>query len=119
MTTITYAGGPVITPTLALIDTASVVSEARTVVHDILDGEPVHTLRPASPLRGRLVLGFLSEQEALDCLQAHRLASVFTIASDVTLVNFRYIVTGGELALAPDEDTQAGWVLEVPYQEVS
>lgn len=119
MTTISYGGGPAITPTLALIDTATTKAEPRTVVHDILDGPPVYTLRAASPLTGRLELAFLDETAATDCRDAHMLASVFDIASaDHRSLNFRYVVTGGDIELAPDDETVAGWVVTIPYQQV-
>ncbi|MFI8633992.1 hypothetical protein ACIGEP_15515 [Microbacterium sp. NPDC077663] len=118
-TTITYSGGPDITPTLALIQTSSIRSEPRTVVHPILDGAPIHTLRSASPRRGVLTLGFLSNADARDCFGAHEVAAIFRIESDDDpLVNFRYVVTGGDIEIAPDEETVAGWVVRVPFEAV-
>jgi hypothetical protein len=119
MITVTYPGGMTITPTLALIDTASMSSTPRTVVHDILDGPPVHTLRPAAPLSGTLQLAFYTEQAATDAMLAHRTASLFTVTStDNALLNFNYVVTGGDIRIALDPQTASGWVLSVPFQEV-
>lgn len=118
-TSISYDGGATIRPTLALIETAALTSAPRTVVHDILDGPPVHTLRPASPTRGTLALGFVDETAATDCLRAHQLAAVFTITSDENaLVNFQYVVTGADLRIELDEESRAGWIVRVSYQAV-
>ena len=119
MIAITYDGGATMTPATALIDTASTSAEARTVLHDILDGPPVYTLRPASPVRGKLELGFLDEIDASDCRDAHMLASVFAIRSaEHRSLNFSYVVADGDVELAAEDETRAGWIVTIPYQEV-
>lgn len=117
MTVITYAGGADVHPDYAIIGSATTTSTPGTVVHTILDGPPVYTLRPAEPLRGTLHLGFVDEQDARDALEVHRLPSVFRITSSTRgILNFAYIVTGGDLRLELDAETASVWVLEVPYQ---
>lgn len=119
MIAITYDGGPVMRPTVALRRTAALRSAPRNTSHDILDGPPVYTLRPAGPLSGVLELGFTSEVDALDCLQAHRIAAVFTVTTDESaLIGFRYVVVDGDLAVAIDDETGAGWLVSIPFQEV-
>lgn len=119
MIAITYDGGPTLRPTVALRRTASLRSAPRTVGHDILDGPEVYTLRPAAALKGVLVLGFTDETAARDCMEAHRLPAVFTVATDESdLIGFRYIVIDGDLSCDIDEETAAGWVVSVPFQEV-
>ena len=117
-TTITYAGGPTMSPRLTLVESGQQTAAARTVSHDILDGPPVHTLRPAAPSTGTLHHLFDTYIEAKDCYEAHRLATVYTIADpDVDLINFQYVVQG-ELDIHIDEETQDAWVVLVPYQEL-
>lgn len=118
MTTITYDGGPIITPDLVDISSVTARSASRVVSHDILDGSPVHTLRPASPARGTLALVFVTETAARDCFEAHRVAAVFTMTSpDRALLNLRYVVTD-DIDIALDEDTAAHWVITVRYEAV-
>lgn len=118
MTTITYDGGPAIHPMLALIESYGVTSEARTVSHSILDGPPVHTLRPAGPDAGTLTLLFIDETPARDCYSAHKLAAVFAIADTTrALLNFRYVVAG-ELRMQLDSATRERWLVTIPFQAV-
>lgn len=120
MLTITYQGGATITPYMALLDTAAFASEPRTVVHDVLDGPPVYSLRPAGPVRGVLVIGFLSEQAATDAWRVHMVPAIFEIAdTESASLNFRYVVSGGDIELAIEDQTANAWVLRVPYVEVS
>lgn len=119
MTVISYAGGADIAPDQTDIATAAFISEPRTVVHDILDGPPVYTLRPADPRTGILRLGFTTEQAALDCFESHRIPSVFTVSSTESIaLNFAYIVAGGRVSFELDRETGRLWTVEVPYQEV-
>ncbi|MDR2294515.1 MAG: hypothetical protein LBE05_04860 [Microbacterium sp.] len=119
LTTITYTGGSPITPTLVEIDTASYSATARTVVHDILDGPPVHTLRPSAPHRGTLVLLFNDPTRAADCERIHRSASTFTVTSgDQARLNFEYVVTG-DVRLEQDQSALNVWHVRVDYQAVS
>lgn len=119
-TTITYQGGNTITPSLVTIDTFDMATEPRTVVHDILDGPPVHTLRPAAPLTGTLQLLFRTEQAATDCMRSHRVPALFTVAStDRPVLNFDYVVTGGAITLTIDAETASHWIVGVPFQGVT
>jgi hypothetical protein len=120
MTTITYAGGTAIVPDIAAVQSASLRSRSRVKSHEILDGPPVHTLRPASPSTGELRLVFDAAIAAADCYTAHQLPAVFTLTDpDVSVLNFRYVLQdGGEARLELDPDTQSTWVVVVPYQAV-
>ena len=120
LTTITSTGGSKIDPILAVGASAKFASRARTVLHDILDGPPVYTLRAALPASGTLQLVFTSAAAAEACERAHRLASLFTITSaEISRLNFDYVVTpGGEVVLELDTDTASVWLVHVPFQQV-
>lgn len=116
-TTITYDGGPTMTPDATELQSGTARSESRNVIHEILDGPPVYTLRAAGPRAGDLILRFRSEVAARDCFEAHRLATVFTLTSTTSrLPSFRYIVRD-----SPEiEPAETGlWRVRVPYQGVS
>lgn len=118
-TTITYDGGPAITPRLALIGSHERERQSRTVTHEILGGPPVFTLRPASTSTGTLMLLFTNEQDAADAYDAHELAAVFTI-TDTTrgALNFTYVVDGA-IRSRLDPDTADTWRVEVQYRETT
>ena len=120
LTTITSTGGGRIDPLIVDVVTAKFSSQARTVLHDILDGPPVYTLRAALPASGTLRLVFATASDAAACEVAHRRASLFTITSaELPRLNFDYVVApGGEVVLELDPDTAVGWVVEVPFQQV-
>lgn len=117
-TTITYDGGQTLRPNVVNITSVTAASRARVVSHDVLDGPPVHTLRPAAPARGELELLFYSETAARDCFEAHRLAAVFTMEStDRALLNVKYIVTD-DIDVTLDRDTASHWKVTVRYEAV-
>lgn len=96
MTTITYAGGITMQPTLTTISSYSLNSPSRIITHRILDGPAVHTMRDAGEMTGTLTLLFATEQAARDCFDQHRLATVMTISDEPrALLNMSYIVPEG------------------------
>lgn len=116
--TITYAGGVPVVPELALVATFATEQQSRHIVHEILDGPPVFTLRPAGPRTGTLSLLFTTEGAADDARDVHTLPAVFSYAdTDRPSANMEYIVTG-LLGVKLDPETAARWVLAVPFTEV-
>ncbi|MCC2032450.1 hypothetical protein [Microbacterium allomyrinae] len=118
-TTITYDGGPTLSPLKALVSSYSAEAESRTVAHSILDGDDVYTLRPAGADVLTLELLFADEIGARDCHRAHKLPAEFTIADDTReLLNLRYVVTG-RIRVHLDPETRRRWLCIVPITEVS
>ena len=119
MTTVTYPGGPILTPTAVEVSSGAASSRSRVVSHEILDGPPVHTLRPAGPIRGTLALIFTDETDANDAFEVHRIPAVFTLATaDRAFLNMTYVVTEGYVQIELDDETAAFWTVTVPFEEV-
>lgn len=117
MTTIS-SGGTTITPDLVLGWDAG--REARTVVHEVLDGPPAATLRAASPRAGVLRLFFLTPEAAHACASAHAAPAVWLLDDpDVPGGTLRYVVAGGQVRVVSEPPDHRRWVVEVPYQEVA
>nr|WP_278101894.1 hypothetical protein [Microbacterium proteolyticum] len=112
---ITFDGGAAIFPELVLRESYAARSESGTRSHDILDGPPVYTLRPAGPDTGMLAMLFAYETPARDCYTAHKLAATFTIADTTAeLLNFEYVVIDRpEIRLDGRR-----WIVSVPFQVV-
>src|SRR5690606_27354080 len=113
MTTTITTGTDRIRPLLAELASYGAAASSRNVVHDILDGPPVVTLRDATPDTGELSLVFASEQDGLDALEVHKLAAVFTITdTDRAALNFRYVLDG-TATLELDRDTVNHWRVRI------
>lgn len=119
MTTTITTGTDTLRPLLAELDSYAANAQSRNVVHEILDGPPVVTLRDASPDTGELVLIFTTEQAALDALEVHKMAAVFTIAdTDRAALNFRYIFDGNA-TVALDPSTVNHWRVRISYRKLA
>lgn len=116
-TTITYSGGITVTPDLALHGSADVEISSRTITHEILDGDPVHTLRPASPQTGTITLMFSTSARAHAAKEALTAPDVYTVASDDDAsLNLRIIVRS--VRVAQHADDRHRWTVSVDYEAV-
>lgn len=95
--------------------------EARTIIHTILGrSDPDVTLRPAGLRTGTLKLVFATGAASAAAEAVVRYPQVLTLSdADVPEVGMSFVVAEGEITNTLDLETQAVWVLEVPYQEVS
>lgn len=117
-TTISYSGGVTVTPDLALHASADVEIGSRTVTHEILDGAPVHTLRPARPKTGTIHLLFTSSARAHAAADALVAPDVYTVTSDDDVsLNLRIIIRSVRVEQAAD--ARRNWAVHVGYEAVT
>lgn len=116
-TTITYPGGTPIVPDFAALGSLNAEVVSRTITHEILDGPPVHTLQPAKPQTGTLLLEFSTATRAHAAKDRLTAAAVYTVISDDSphfpgrIIVRRVTVT--------QRDTASDWVVTVDYEEVN
>lgn len=117
-TTISYAGGITIRPVFAVSGTGDVEITSRTITHDILDGAPVHTLRPARPRQGTLKLLFDSSTASHTAANALSAPAVYIVESDddPTINMLRMIVR--RISTEQQADADGLWLLSVDYESV-
>lgn len=114
-TMLTYSGGS-ITPMFVAAGSANILSETRTITHEILDGAPVYTLRRALPVEGAFELLFSTVEEAHQAVGVLGAPEPFTVSSDESpVLNGRIIVLRAEVEQADDVDV---WVVTVEYRAV-
>ena len=91
----------------------------RTVVHDLIGGGIAVTHVEPRPRSGILELLFETEATATACVTLHAADSSFEIvATDRPGIAMTYVVAGGDLSIALDDETRELWVLRVPFQEI-
>jgi hypothetical protein len=118
MTTLSN-GTATITPTL--VDGYSAGQEARTIAHPIISrpGPDDVTLRPAGPRTGILRLLFATEADAEAARALHAAPYVWTLTdADLSSIGMDYVVEGGTLGAALEDETRELWLLEIPFREV-
>lgn len=116
-TTITYPGGTPIVPTLAVLGSANVEVESRTITHEILDGPPVHTLRRTRPQTGELELLFVSSSAAHAAKDQLIAADVYTVTStDDAALNLRIIIRS--VVVEQSTEIATMWSVRVAYEAV-
>jgi len=118
MTTLTN-GTATITPTL--VDGYSAGQEARTIAHPIISrpGPDDVTLRPAGPRTGVLRLLFTTEADAEAARALHAVPYVWTLNDDDrTSIGMDYVVEGGTLGTALEDETRDLWLIDIPFREV-
>lgn len=114
--TITTSTGQTLTPELIL--GYEFGSDTNNVLHKIIDGDPVVTLREAAPRDGDLEFLFVDEAAALNCEKQHKRAATFTLLdTDRPALTMRYFVKD-RVEVALDDDTRAVWVVKIPFQEL-
>ena len=118
MTTITHDAG-VITP--QLVDGYQASSEARTIVHPILNrSSPDITFRAAGLRTGTFRCLFRLEVDAVDAFAVFRTPQVLTITDDArTGIGMSFVVADGDISVELDDKTRDLWWVEVPFQEVT
>lgn len=90
----------------------------RNIVHDLIGGGIAVALIKPRLRSGRLELLYPVEADAWACLALHGLETTFQLTdTDVPAIGMRYVLDG-EIELRLDEQTQAVWIVTVPYQEV-
>lgn len=116
MTTITRTGDSA-TSTPELVLGYATERQARTVIHDLLDGSIAVALVAPRPRTGTLELLYPSEANAWSAFELHSDADSFTIAdAGRPDINMTYVVTGHRIEL--DDATRDVWIVRVDYQEV-
>lgn len=118
MTTITHSTGT-ITP--QLIDGYQAASEARTIVHPIINREdPDVSLRVAGLRSGSFRCLFPAQADALAAFAVFRTPQVLTLNDpDVPAVGMSFVVAEGDISIELDGDTRSVWWVTVPFREVS
>lgn len=117
-TTITYPGGTTIRPDFAVTGSADAEIISRTITHEILDGPPVHTMRPARPQSGTLELLFKSSDRAHQAKDRLTAAAVYTIVStDNSDLPSRIVVRS--VRVTQHEDATRIWTVYVDYEAVN
>jgi len=117
-TTITHSAG-VITP--ELVDGYEATREVRTVVHDIINRtNPDVTFRAPGPRSGSLRCLFPVQADAIAAYGVLSTPQVFTLTDpDVPAVGMSFIVAGGDLTIALDDNTRGVWWVTAPFVEVA
>ena len=119
MTITITTGADTLHPAFAQVDSYALNASSRNVVHHILDGAPVVTLREAEPETGNLLLTFTTEQAALDALDVHRMPAIFRIIDTTrSTLNFRYILDG-TASVELDRELASIWHLRVAFRKVT
>ncbi|CAH0262797.1 hypothetical protein SRABI98_03551 [Microbacterium sp. Bi98] len=117
-TTLSYAGGTPIQPDFTVVGSGDAEIVSRTITHEILDGPPVHTMRPARPQTGTLELLFATSARAHQAKDRLTAAAVYTIVStDSDDLPSRIIVRG--LRVSQHEDAAKIWTVYVDYEAVN
>lgn len=117
-TILTYPGGSAIIADFAARGTADAEVVSRTITHEILDGPPVHTLRPAKPQTGTLTLLFSTEQTAHRAKDQLTAAAVFTITStDSANLPARIIVR--TVRVEQHDRAEGVWTVLIDYEAVT
>ncbi|WP_298038318.1 hypothetical protein [uncultured Microbacterium sp.] len=117
MTTITHDAG-VITP--QLVDGYQASSEARTIVHPILNrSNPDITFRAPGLRTGSFRCLFPVEADAVAAFAVFRTPQVLTIADDDRPgIVMSFVVADGDISVELDDETRDVWWVEIPFQEV-
>lgn len=117
MTTLSN-GTTTITPTT--VDGYEALQEARTIAHTIIGrAADDFTLRPAGPRTGTLKLVFDDAASADEARTLHAGVHVWTLVDpDVSTIGMQYVVEGGSISPALDDETRAVWIVSVPFREV-
>ena len=116
-TTITYSGGVPVTGQLALHSSGDVTVTSRTITHEILDGAPVHTLRPAKPQTGTIKLLFSTSALAHNAVDALSAPDVYTVTStDDESLNLRIVIRSVRVEQASPAVTR--WTVSIEYESV-
>lgn len=118
MTVITYPGGHPVTPDFVVVGSADAEIQSRSITHEILDGAPVHTLRPARPQTGTLTCLFSTSARAHGAKDALTAADVYTVTStEDPALNRRMLVRS--VRVEQDAETAGVWVVRIDYEAVA
>lgn len=117
-TVITYTDGT-ITPTL--VDGYTIARESRNIEHIILGrASSDFTLRPAGLRAGTLRLLFPLEADATAAEAALSTAELFSLVTDDRDgLDMSFVVVGGGVELALDDQTRSVWIVSVTFQETT
>lgn len=116
-TTLTYAGGTPIEADFAVAGSGNAEVISRTISHEILDGPPVHTMRPARPQSGTLELLFTTSERAHLAKDRLTAAAVYTIVSTDSL-NLPSRIVVRTVRVSQHEDATKVWTVYVDYEAV-
>lgn len=117
MITITYSGGTPIVPDVAVAGSVDAEVVGRSITHDILDGPPVHTLRPTLPQTGTLELLFTSSSRAHAAKDRLGAAAIYTLTSTESAnLPSRFIVRS--VAVKQGRTVARLWTVFVDYEAV-
>lgn len=110
-------GDTSVTPITA--DGYSTAQAPGNIVHQIIGGLPVVTLRPAQPRSGTLALLFDTEADAEAARALLATAAQFTYAdTDLLTVGMTFVLDGQGITPALENETRTLWTVGVGYLEV-
>lgn len=123
---ITYAGGTVPAPTIALSGTQDPTRQASSVTHELMTGQLAFTLRQAKPAEFTIVLIYAAANQpagtnyttAKTALAALSLPTVYTYTNTDPALTLKFIVTGA-LRLQQAENGGDAYRLEIDAREVT
>lgn len=119
MNTITVQDGTGDTTVPDLVVGYETTREARTLIHDTLDGGIAVSLIPPRPRSGTLRLFYRSETAAKAAMDLHGRETSFGLEStERPTIDMSYVVTGS-VRVALDEATLDRWTVDVGYQEIA
>lgn len=96
-------------------------SEARNVVHPILNrSDPDVTYRAAGLRTGTFTILIGEQADAFAAYDILRLPQTFAISDpDVPALSMSFVIPEGtKIGIALDPETQAAWIITVPFAEV-
>ncbi|KQR43435.1 hypothetical protein ASF87_16730 [Microbacterium sp. Leaf161] len=117
ITSITYPGGTPIVPDITVVGSVDAEVVSRSITHEILDGPPVHTLRPSKPQTGTLRLLFTTSAKAHAAKDQLTAAAVYTISSTAgTNLPSRFVVRS--VTVTQSRAVANVWTVSVDYEAV-
>lgn len=118
MATITYTGGTVQAPLLALADTFKASRGANNVVHELLGGGVAFSLQSGKSRTGTLRLLYATKAKAMTALGQLSLPVLYTFTETTPAETFTFAVAG-PVSYELDTDGQTKYIITVPYRAVS
>lgn len=118
MATITYPGGTVQTPLLALADTYKATRGANNVVHDLLGGGVAFSLQQGKSRTGTIRLLYATKASAMTAIDQLSLPVIFTFTETTPAETITFAVAG-PVGYELDTDGQTRYIVTVPYRAVS
>lgn len=115
-TTVTATTG-VVHP-FSVVETLRTEQEARSVMHDILDGPPVFTLRDAGPRTATLKLLVSSDTDAETLRVIFATGQVATVIDPSRPTLISPVTLTGKLSVGVDKKTARTWIIEAEVTEV-